>query len=206
MADRFDELSARTKAEFPRFNVRERDKSWLRWIFGPLSKILGQDYSTFTTTIFSTMYVGAGWQHDTPNEKYQTLRHEMQHIDQFHHWPLGRRLWPVNHVIMAFCYLFVLPLFWTLRARFERAGYTQTLLVEFELHGAFSQDRMESNARWMAETFGGGSYFYMWRRKAAYAWAMETQRKILAGEITNPKDRVLLPADAPAPVLVPPAG
>jgi hypothetical protein len=52
---------------------------------------------------------------------------------------------------------------------------------------------MEDWARWMAETFGSAMYLLMWRGKPAYAWAMDTMRKINAGEITNKLDRVDLP-------------
>ena len=194
--DRFAVLSNQVKGRFPRFSVTERDKSWLRRIFWLLKKVTRQDYSSFTTTIFSTMYVGSDWGSSSSASKYKTLRHEMKHIDQFHRWPLGRWAWPVNHVLMGLAYLLILPIIWTLRAKFEREGYTQSLLVEFELNGAFSDRRMEENARWMADTFGGSAYLFMWRKKAAYAWAMETQRKISAGEISNPQDRVDAPRAA----------
>jgi hypothetical protein len=194
--DRFAILSQKTKDQFPRFSVVSRDKSWLRPIFWLLSKLTSRDYSGFTTTIFSTMYVGSDWGSSSSNSKYRTLRHEREHIKQFHRWPLGRWAWPVNHVLMGLAYLLVLPVIWTLRAKFEREGYTQTLLVEFELGGPISDSRMEENARWLAETFGGPTYLFMWRKKAAYAWAMETQRAINAGEISNPQDRVEAPRAA----------
>jgi len=194
--DRYAVLSLQVKDRYPRFSVVERDKSWLRPIFWLLQKITRQDYSGFTTTIFSTMYVGSDWATSSTTSRYRLLRHEMQHIKQFHNWPLGRRAWPVNHLLMSLVYLLLLPVIWTLRAKFEREGYTQTLLVEYELTGPIADTRMEENARWLAETFGGSAYLYMWRKKAAYAWAMETQRKINAGEIRNQQDRVEVPRAA----------
>lgn len=188
--DRFEVLSALVRRRFPRFRVKNRDKTWLGLVFRLLSKVTRQDYSSFTTTIFSTIYVGSDWDLSTSDEKYQTLRHEMIHIEQFHRFPLGPWAWPVNHLLMIVCYTLLLPLVWTFRARFERAGYEQTLLVEHELRGPVSQSRMEHNARWIAETFGGAAYFFMWRRQPAYDWAMETQQRIAQGLITNPRDRV----------------
>ena len=196
MIDRFAVLSLQAKAKFPRFTVKERSKSWLAPIFWLLQKITRMDYSTFTTTIFSTMYVGTDWGASSSTSKYKTLRHELRHIRQFHCWPLGRRAWPINHVLTALAYLLVLPVLWTLRAMFEREGYTQTLLVEYELNGPFTDTRMEENARWMADTFGGSAYLFMWRKSAAYAWAMETQRAINAGEIRNSEERVEAPRAA----------
>lgn len=190
MPNRYDLLAAKTRREYPRFNVKKRDKSWLRPIFWLLQKVTRQDYSSFTTTIFSTMYVGSDWDKDPDADRYKTLRHEKQHIKQFHCFPLGRRLWPVNHVVMAFCYVLLLPVIWTFRAKFEREGYTQTLLVQHELHGELTERQMEHNSAWMAKTFGGSAYFFMWRKKAAYAWAMNVQRKINSGTISNPNDRI----------------
>lgn len=194
--NRFHLLQDKVKREFPRFKVVERNKSWLRVVFAVLRFVTRQDYKGFTTTIGSTMYVGETWAKKSSNSKYKTLRHEMIHVRQFHCWPLGRWAWPINHLLMSLCYLLVLPVFWTMRAKFEREGYTQSLLTEFELYGPFSDVQMEREARWLADTFGGSSYAWMWRKKKAYEWAMETMRKINDGEITNDRDRVDLPRAA----------
>lgn len=197
MINRYEILAANTRREFPRFTVKERSKSWLGRIFWLLQKITRQDYGEYTTTIFSTMYVESDWATMTTDEKYKLLRHEKKHIEQFHKWPLGRWAWPINHLIVALCYLFLFPVFWTMRAKFEREGYTQTMLVDYELAGYLTEAQIERNAAWMAQTFSDSSYFFMWRRKAAYAWAVETMRKIRAGEITNPTDRVDEPRVVP---------
>lgn len=186
----FDALAIQTKKTFPRFRIVERDRSWLRPIFWCLEKITRRSYAGFTTTVFSTMYVGSTWQRKTEVAKYRTLRHEKIHIHQFYEWPFGRRFWLVNHLLTALCYLFVLPVFWTLRSKFEREGYTQTLLVEYELEGKFDDDRLEENAQWLAKTFGTSTYLWMWSRGKAYSWALDTQYKIMREEISNPRDRV----------------
>jgi hypothetical protein len=188
--NRFEILRRQMRAEFPRFTIKPRRSSWLRPVFWLLSKLTGQNASAVTTTVGSTVYVSDAWDDHSNDGKYAILRHEKVHVAQAHCWPLGRRLWPVNHVLFGLSYLLILPILWTLRARFERAGYTQTLLVQFELYGKISDHQMERNAVWLAEVFGGAAYIFMWRRRAAYAWAMETQRRINAGEITNQQDRV----------------
>lgn len=188
--NRFELLRRQTQAEFPRFSIKRRSASWLRPVFWVLEKVTRRKYSGFTTTIASTMYVGESWDDYSSDGKYAILRHEKVHVDQAHRWPLGRRLWPVNHLLFMLSYLLVFPVLWTLRAHFERAGYTQSLLVQYELAGKISDLQMERNAAWMAEIFGGSAYLFMWRRRAAYAWAMDTQRKINAGVITNQRDRV----------------
>ena len=196
---RYEILAERTREEYPRFNQRPRDKSWLKLVFWILAKITGTDYSTFHTTIFSTMYTGPRWEKMGDNARYRLLRHEKKHIGQAHQFPLGRWAWPVNHLIWAICYLLCLPFSFTMRSKFEREGYTQSLLVDFELNGPFSDREMEKNARWLAGTFGGSAYAWMWTGNKAYAWAMDTQRKINAGEITNKHDRVMLPGDRLVP-------
>lgn len=187
---KYEELLKRTCQEFPGFRVVERDKSWLRPVFWLLGKITRRDYSGFTTTIGLNMYVGSTWNKRSEIRKYKTLRHELVHVRQFVSWPLGRWAWPINHFLMAFCYLFILPVFWTLRAKFEREAYTQTLLFDYEEHGTITDERMEENARWIAETFATSTYLFMWTGNAAYRWAMVTQRAILDGKIRNDQDRV----------------
>lgn len=188
--NRYQTLARRTKAQFPRFNQRPRDESWLKPIFWLLAKITGTDYSTFHTTIFSTMYTGPRWEQMSDFQKYKLLRHEKVHIEQAHCFPLGRRLWPVNHLLWAICYLLLLPFGWTFRSYFERQGYTQTLLVDYEVNGVIGERDMEDNARWMAQTFGGSAYAWMWTGNKAYEWAMKIQRAINLQEIENPLDRV----------------
>lgn len=190
--DRYQTLLARIQKEFPRFCVKVRSKTWLHFIFRFLSFVGRRDLSGFTTTIGSTMYVSDDWEKRSPDDRYSTLRHELVHVRQFYQWPLGRWIWPLNHFLMGLCYLLVLPVFLTMRAKFERAGYTQTMLVQRELQNTpLSDEQMESNARWMVATFtGSGGYFWMWTKRATYNWAMETQRLINKGTIINNQDRV----------------
>lgn len=166
------------------FRVVERRGTWLGAIFWVLEKLTRTSRSTFHTTIGSTMYVGDNWLQKSDEERYRTLRHELVHVRQFHDWPLGPTFWVLNHIIFSLCYLLLLPARWTFRARFEREAYEETLLAEAEARGGvIPEERMEYNARWLAETFGGPMYFWMWNRKAAYAWAMRTQRAISAGDL-----------------------
>jgi hypothetical protein len=170
--------------------VRIRRESWLHPIFWLLSKITRTDYSHFSTTIGSTIYARDNWEERTPDQKYKLLRHELVHIRQVHRFPLGRWAWPLNHLIYSIFYLLFLPVILTFRSKFEREGYTQSMLTSYELHGEFSLAKKAAWAKRMATTFGGSAYMWMWRKKAAYAWALETIRKIHAGEITNDGDRV----------------
>jgi hypothetical protein len=219
--NRYEQLKAKVLREFPRFQVRKASETWwLRWAMGLLRLITRSPVGGFTTTIFSTVYVEDDWDRRPADDRYATLRHELMHIRQFHHWPIAvdadldrggwwrvvlsdLRRW-TNHLCVMVAYLFLCPAFWTMRARFEREGYTQTLLVARELYGELGQATMESKARWLASVFGGPDYAWMWNAGAAYRWAMDTQRKINAGMLWNPGDRCDLPSedspsDPPAP-------
>ena len=182
---RYEELVSRVEKLYPRFNVKHRDKSWLMPIFWLLSKFTSKNYNTFTTTIFSTMYVGPTWDAKSDKDKYKCLRHELVHIIQAHEWPLGRWAWPINHFLWAICYIGVLPILWTFRAKFEREGYQQTMLVECELYGKFTADKMRWWAAWMERTFAGSTYFFMWRKKATRRWAITTMDKINNRQIVS---------------------
>lgn len=192
--NRYQILLDKFKKTYPNFRVKNRSGTWVQFVLSVLGVFSRQKYRGFTTTIGQTMYVDSTWDKRSPNSKYKVLRHEIQHVRQFHRWPMPFLdhpvIWRVNALIMGLCYLLVLPVLWTMRAKFEREGYTQTLLVDKELKGVISDNRMEANARRMTKTFGGSPYMFMWRKKAAYKWSMETQRKINAGEITNQRDRV----------------
>jgi hypothetical protein len=185
--DRFEVLFRLTKREFPRFSIKERGKSWVRFLS-----------SGAATTIGSTVYTELDlWNRLTSDQRYKILRQEKVRIRQYNCWPLGRWAWPFNYLLFAFCYFLVLPIFWTFRSKFEREAYAQSLLVDFELGGRISDAEMEENAEWLTDLFASGTpYAWMWRRRAAYQWAMDTQRRINAGEITNPEDRVEEPRAA----------
>jgi hypothetical protein len=191
--NRFEALLDRAQKEFPRLTIRKRSEVWwLRWIMQLLAWVTRQDSSKvrFTTTIGATIYVADDWNEKSDTDKYKTLRHEKRHVEWFTTRPFGRHLWPANYVITALCYLMVLPALWTMRAAIERDGYTQTLLVSFEIDGPFTDADKEGWAAYIAGTFASSMYFFMWTKKKAYAWAMETMNKINTGQIENSKDRV----------------
>jgi hypothetical protein len=189
--ERYLILREKMVAEYPRTRViKKKDCWWIRAIFAVLSFVTRKDYSNFATTIGSTIIVPNNWDDRTVYAKYKLLRHEKKHVEQFHRWPLGAWAWPLNHFLCGLCYLLLLPVLWTFRARFEREAYLQTLLVEFEFNGKICEERMRENARWMGETFGGSAYFFMWTKNRAYNWAMKMQAIINEGKIKNDKDRV----------------
>lgn len=186
----YEAMLRRIRTEFPKFKVVNRDDTWLRHPFRLLRKVTKSDYFNFVTTIGQTVYVGPGWKDRPDISKYKVLRHELVHLRQFRVFPFGASWRYLNLTLFAFFYLFVLPAFWTYRARFEREAYAQTLLVQYELEGAISDRDMGENTKRMVRIFTGPAYFWMARKKATYTWAMELQRKINRGEMVNNIDRI----------------
>ena len=203
---RFDRLWARTQREIPGARiVLRKDSTFLAVVFGALGWLLkvvtfGKkkiDYSAFATTIGRTLYMPDGYLWWDDVEKYRRLRHELVHLRQFRCWPfpfLGHRgVWRINAVLMGLCYLLVLPAFLTMRAHFERAGYTQTMLVRWEMGGLRSTRDRERHIAWLVRTFSTGKYFWMSTAKRTKKWASTTMLQIMDGEICNDRDDV----DAP---------
>lgn len=103
----------------------------------------------YTTTVGKTIYLSTSLQSDLTNAyTYMIVRHEVVHaIDYARFW-----LW------LWFSYVFVLPAIWTMRAFWEKRGYTQNILVKWELglpiHTHYEIEKM-------VERFTGRAYFWM---------------------------------------------
>ena len=164
--------------EIPGFSVKFRkDSKLIYFIFKVLSKITKRSYDSFITTIGRTVYVPEDFWTWEEASQYTILSHEFMYLKQFRNWPfkiLGKnRIWVINACIMSFCYLFVSPVFFTFRAKFEREGYKQTLLCLWKRGNLQTEEAQNDTALWIADLFGSSTYFYMWTRKKAYTWARE---------------------------------
>ena len=201
MADRFEQLWSRVKKEFPRAKIiKKGDSTLIKTIFWFVKHILRQqtEYNIgFVTTIGTRMYVPDGFSDWPDSEKYRLLRHEVMHMRQSRYWPIpliGRVpiLRFVNTLLWGFCYLFVFPVKITLRAHFEREGYTQTMLANVEL-GRLDPTDIKHVAHWMRKMekiFSSGVYFYMAMPHDGAQFAARTIKAIKEGRIRNDKDRV----------------
>lgn len=198
MLGRYNILLDRVEKEIPGVKVILHKDSWLMKVIHFLLKVLtfGKfEPNRFTTTIGKRMYVPNDWHFVSDQSKYVTLRHELIHMRQFRRWPFKFLDLPVlrliNFLLFSFCYIFVMiPTVWSMRAKFEREAYTQTLLTHYEIMGKWHLSvigRLVSN---MGKYFGGSDYFYMWDKKKAMKWAAQTMSDIEDGLITNDRDRV----------------
>jgi hypothetical protein len=197
MPDRYDQLLARIKEEIPEVKIIKFKDSWFIRMIHVFLKILtfGKfEPDTYTTTIGTRMYVRDSWDHKPDQEKYLILRHEVIHMRQARRWPFpaldrkGTR-W-INFFLFSFCYLFAAPTKWTLRAKFEREAYTQTLLTHFEIAGKWYLHMIEHLVAHMGKTFSGPDYFFMWDKMKAMKWAAQTMVDIEERRIVNDRDRV----------------
>lgn len=194
--NRFEQLWIKVLKEIPGAKIVKHSDSWI-WsaLFWLLKNILrvSTNFDSYTTTIANRIYVPNAWDTWSDTQKYITIRHEMQHLRQFRNWPfkfLGHDyIWWINCLIMGFCYIAVLPVFYTLRAKFEIAGYTQTVLVEKEL-GFLDSNRAADLVTWLIAQFSSGAYFYMATKSNAQDIALNIVHSVLDGKITNEQDRI----------------
>ena len=196
VTDRYTTLLDRVKLEIPGVRViLHKNSRCIRAIYALIRVFSkGFDSSHYTTTIGKRMYVPDDWYNRSPRLRYEVLRHELVHMRQFRRWPFRFFDLPVlrlvNFLTVSFCYLLVLPTKRTMRAKFEREAYTQTLLVRYEIYGPYTLDIAMRLTSKMARVFGGPDYFYMWSAPDARKWAAATMEAIEKGLIKNDRDRV----------------
>ena len=198
--NKFDWLWRNTKEEIPGADIVLKKDSLLFSFFHLIGKVvtLGRGVSTwsrYTTTIFRTMYVPDDFFRWSDNARYRLLRHELVHMRQFRRWPIKfldkKYLWVLNALIMSVCYLLLpLPIFYTFRSKFEREGYTQSLLSYYELYG-FSSVYKQRQINNMGKLFGSNPYAFMWTSRKGREWAEKTIYDIEYGLIYNKRDNVL---------------
>lgn len=200
MQSRYDQLLAKLKEEIPGFRVLKYRESWFIRSIHFLVKLItfgkfDPGESGFKQMIGRTMYVPNNWDDLTDRLRYISLRHEAVHGRQFREWPFKFLsipvLWRINFLLFSLAYLFVMiPGVWSMRAKFEREGYTQTLLTMYELDGQYSLSTAQRQVKFLGEVFSGPQYFWMWRKSKARKWAAATMLAIETGWITNERDRI----------------
>jgi hypothetical protein len=166
--DRLSALEAELAIEFPGFRIVPKPSSpSQRAIHVALMIVtLGQSRSyldSFTTTIGRRVYVTAGWQEMSRDQRYLILRHERVHLRQFRRFGL---------VGMALLYLLVpLPLGLAyFRARFEREAYAESIRAAAELYGRAHVERASFRDHILGQ-FTGPAYGWMWPfRRSLERW------------------------------------
>lgn len=157
--------------EFPNLKVSSEKPWWLQWIFDlPLLERLGWDVAT--QTIGSQIFLSCNWENYSASQKLAILRHEREHLLQFMKYGV---------VLMAFLYLFIFfPVgFAYFRAKFERAGYAETIASWVEYWGE-SSVTYEEGRRLYLRVFTGSTYFWMFPfKKLILRWFEEDWQKAI---------------------------
>ena len=161
-------LIAEITREFPRFRIIRKDLAFSQRAIDRLLRVctFGAQRSYLTgyqTTLGQRVYVTCDWD-DLPDEaRYVTLRHEREHMRQFRRYTfLG----------MALLYVLLplpLGLAW-FRARFEMAGYAETIRASAEVYGPAHVLRPWFREHVVSQ-FLTGAYGWMWPfRRSVERW------------------------------------
>ncbi len=159
MASRYETLLNELRVRYPGFRVvQKRDSRLHRAIhYALVGLTLGQMRSyldSFQTTIGKTVYVTPGWDDQSDDERYVTMRHEAIHLEQFRKFTLPG---------MALLYIFLpLPmgLAW-FRAYFEKEAYAESVRAAAEVWG-LKYAASSSYRSYVLAQFKGAAYGWMW--------------------------------------------
>lgn len=161
---KYEDLLAEVRRKYPKYTVKLRHESFFTRYWGP----------HFSTTIGNTTYVPETFGTQSDESRWALIRHEATHTDQIHTWPLGPKVPWLNYLIFGFCYLLVLPVLFTFRSKFEREGYTETLIALGSLNQLATPEAIEAEAQRVAGEFYRSAYLWMWWQGPALEWARAT--------------------------------
>lgn len=154
--DMFVEELRSINREFPGFGVETKDGSWWCWSIFAVLWILTLGKTRFMTDyailLRKTLYTPAKWTEWTWLDRWILLRHEGVHLRQAK--TLGFGWFGLGWVFWALAYLFVLPFGLTLRSRWEREAYGETIRCTQRFGGAVSRSKMYAD-------FTGPAYLWM---------------------------------------------
>jgi len=160
-----DEVAA-IEREFPGFRIVPKDGSTLCKIINVLLLVLTLGKSKFMaeyiTTIGKTIYTPPGWEQKPWVNRWIVLRHEGIHLRQFQRTGMGW-FW-FGWVVYSIAYIFILPFGLTLRSRWEREAYSESIRCS-QRYG------IHVNRARIFDQFTGVQYFFMDLRKSKVsAW------------------------------------
>lgn len=162
--------------------IRHHHESWWGTLVGRLAyACMGKSFPTqgdatvhdwvIVQTIGSIVWIPANWEDADAEVRFEILLHEEEHTQQFRRWGMGSPSFGV--LTMGFAYLFLLPIFWTMRARFEKAAYAQSIRARHLL----GDPPGEGFRRHLIENFTTRNYVWMmgpWAKRKLTRWFWRT--------------------------------
>jgi len=158
--------------------IRYHHESWWGTLIGKLAyKIFGKAFPKrndptghdwiIVQTVGNTIWLPSNWEQASLAVRFEILLHEERHTFQFEKYGLGSMTFGI--LTMGFLYLCCLPVFWTMRAKFEQEAYYQSMRARFLLGDPISQSFVE----FMQDTFCSRNYVWMmgpWAKKKVEKW------------------------------------
>lgn len=170
--DRLDRMLAFARTRVPGLRlVHKADVAWMR-AAGVLMRPVNRQFMThYTTVVGRTVYLPRPVDVFPRDRLAATVAHELVHqLDVRRYGPL-----------FLGTYAFLLPAGRTLRAVWERRGYTVDLLVARERGGDAAVFRLADE---LAGVFASSEYLWMWAgRQAARAFLEPAVRGVLDGSV-----------------------
>lgn len=158
--------------------IRYHHESWWGKLVGRIAyKCMGKEFPLvddptghgwiIVQTVGNTIWIPANWDSTHPRIQFEIMLHEEAHTFQFEKCGLGSRTFGI--LTMGFLYLCCLPIFWTMRSRFEKAGYYQSMRARFLL----GDPPGEHFLQYLIENFTTRGYVWMmgpWAKKKVEKW------------------------------------
>jgi len=165
--------------------VKRSESSWFWRALWFLIGLFNKRYaSSYATTIAATTFVPENFGSWSPERRWSLLHHEAVHVVQAYSWPLGSWAGRFNIPLFSFAYLFLpLPFFYTLRAKFEREAYRESIAVAYLLGWLGSEEARGSYIKFLTDVFAGSGYLWMWRSSSAEKWVRATVEEARSGKL-----------------------
>lgn len=164
------------RMKFRGIRIRYHQESWWGRLIGKIAyACFGKKFPTpddpgdwiIVQTVGNTIWLPANWDGTDPRIRFEILLHEERHTFQFERWGLGSRTFGI--LTMGFLYLFCLPIFWTMRAKFEKEAYYKSMVARFLVGDPPGDSFMHH----VVENFTTRNYLWMvapWRRAKLEKW------------------------------------
>jgi hypothetical protein len=159
----FEQYVEKLKAEFPKFQLVEKEKSKLMAFLNFFIKLWNPRFMEDYTMVLGYKVYMPPAQRNTL-QGYEILRHEAVHMRQVRKW------WILQSISYG-----ILPIGPSFRAYWEYKAYCESMRVRTEL--GWSVD--DAYIDWLVSQFTGPAYLFMWPFKASLTKKFKAERTLL---------------------------